>query len=193
MHGDLAAVDGAGAVVPLVRIEAAERRAVVDPHRWWTPRHATRLLAPHEPSPIDAFGYVLFVYTVGQVLLRRERLAHIGEFDPILRVAQDYDLWLRISARGRWRTCPSWCSTTARPIARSRRTSDHRREDLYARFKCITDRSLPLATRRLVRHLHRHHEWHRSAERLTYIGPAFRRRELPQRRARSGAGRSLGG
>ena len=53
-----------------------------------------------------------------------------------------------------------------------------RREDLYARFKCITDRSLPLATRRLVRHLHRHHEWHRAAERLTYIGPALRRRDL---------------
>ncbi len=179
VHGDLAAVDGAGEVVPLVRVEASERRAVVAPHRWWTPRHATRVLAPHEPSPIDAFGYVLFVYTVGQVLLRRERLAQIGEFDPILRVAQDYDLWLRISARGPIAYVPEVVldyRQTDRSLSSDQTTT--RREDLYARFKCITDRSLPTATRRLVRDLHRHHEWHRAAERLTYIGPALRRRDL---------------
>jgi glycosyltransferase involved in cell wall biosynthesis len=179
VHGDLAAVDGDGAVVPLVRIEAAERRAVVEPHRWWTPRHATRALEPHEPSPIDAFGYVLFVYTVGQVLLRRERLAQIGEFDPLLRVAQDYDLWLRISARGPMAYVPEVVldyRQTDRSLSSDQTTT--RREDLYARFKCITDRSLPVATRRLVRHLHRHHEWHRAAERLTYVGPAMRRRDL---------------
>jgi hypothetical protein len=121
---------------------------------------------------------VLFVYTVGQVLLRRERLAHIGEFDPILRVAQDYDLWLRISARGPMVYVPVVVldyRQTDRSLSSDQRTT--RREDLYARFKCITDRSLPAGTRRLVRHLHRHHEWHRAAERLTYIGPAIRRRD----------------
>jgi glycosyltransferase involved in cell wall biosynthesis len=179
-HGELEAVDGAGAVVALVRIEAATRRAVVDPHRWWTPRAATRELAPHEPSPIDALGYVLFVYTVGQVLLRRDRLAAIGGFDPLLRVAQDYDLWLRMSSRGPIAYVPDVVldyRQTARSLSSDQATT--RREDLYARFKCITDRELPSATRALVRHLHRHHEWHRAAERMGYVGPAVRRRDLP--------------
>jgi glycosyltransferase involved in cell wall biosynthesis len=178
-HGELEAVDGSGAAVPLVRIEAATRRAVVDPHRWWTPRTATRVLAPDEPSPIDAFGYVLFVYTVGQVLLRRERLATLGGFDPLLRVAQDYDLWLRISSRGSIAYLPDVVldyRQTARSLSSDQTTT--RREDLYARFKCITDRQLPSATRALVRHLHRHHEWHRAAERLSYVVPALRRRDL---------------
>lgn len=178
-HGEVAAVDGAGEPVPLVRLEAAARRAVIEPHRWWTPRGATRALAPDEPSPIDAFGYVLFVYTVGQVLLRRERLAAIGEFDPLLRVAQDYDLWLRISARGPIEFVPDVVldyRQTARSLSSDQATT--RREDLYARFKCITDRALPPATRALVRHLHRHHEWHRAAERLSYVGSAVRHGDL---------------
>jgi glycosyltransferase involved in cell wall biosynthesis len=179
VHGDLGAVDAAGEVVPLVRIEAAERREVIDPHRWWTPRHATRTLAPGTPSPIDAFGYVLFVYTVGQVLLRRERLVAVGPFDPLLRVAQDYDLWLRISSREPIEHVPEVVldyRQTDRSLSSDQTTT--RREDLYARFNCMTDRSLPPATRRLVRHLHRHQEWHRAAERLSYIGPALRRRDL---------------
>ncbi len=178
-HGEVAAVDGAGDFVPLVRLEAATRRAVIDPRRWWTPRGATRTLAPEEPSPIDAFGYVLFVYTVGQVLLRRERLAAIGEFDPLLRVAQDYDMWLRISAHGPIEFVPEVVldyRQTARSLSSDQTTT--RREDLYARFKCITDRSLPPATRVLVRDVHRHHEWHRAAERLSYLGAAVRRRDV---------------
>jgi glycosyltransferase involved in cell wall biosynthesis len=179
VHGDVEAVDGSGAAVPLVRIEAAVRQTVVGPDRWWTPRHATRTLSPDEPSSIDALGYVLFVYTVGQVLLRRESLTRVGTFDPILQVAQDYDLWLRISARGPIAYVPEVVldyRQTAGSLSSDQATT--RREDLYARFKCITDRTLPPATRDLVRHLHRHHEWHRAGDRMTYVGPALRRRDV---------------
>ncbi|MEP1125119.1 MAG: glycosyltransferase [Ilumatobacter sp.] len=193
-HGDVAAVDDAGEVVPLVRIEAASRRVVIDTQRWWTPRHATRTLDRDEPSPIDAFGYALFVYTVGQVLMRRERLADVGEFDPIMRVAQDYDLWLRISSRGPIVYVPDVVldyRQTGDSLSSDQRTT--RREDLFARFKCLTDRSLPPATRRLVRNLHRHHEWHRAADRLTYAGVSLRQRDVRSAvRDLVSAGRSAG-
>ncbi len=180
VHGNVAAVDAEGAAVPLVRSEAAARRTVVAPRRWWTPRGATRTLAAAEPSPFEAFGYVLFVYTVGQVLLRRARFAAIGDFDPILRVAQDYDMWLRISARGPIAFVPDIVvdyRQTARSLSSDQATT--RREDLYVRFKAITDRDLPRVRRTLARDLHRHHEWHRAADRVPLLRSAVRRRDAP--------------
>lgn len=176
-HGSVAAVDADGSAVPLVRGEAAERRTIVDPHRWWTSRRATRTLADAEPSRFEAFGYVLFVYTVGQVLLRRGRFAAIGDFDPMLRVAQDYDMWLRISARGAIEFVPAVVldyRQTASSLSSDQATT--RREDLYVRFKAITDRELPSETRAMARHLHRHHEWHRAADRVVLLRSAVRRR-----------------
>lgn len=133
-----------------------------------------------EPSPFEAFGYVLFVYTVGQVLLRRSRFAVIGGFDPILRVAQDYDMWLRISARGAIEFVPEVVldyRQTPRSLSSDQATT--RREDLYVRFKAITDRELPAGTRAMARHLHRHHEWHRAADRVALLRAAARRRNAP--------------
>lgn len=180
-HGTVAAVDADGAAVPLVRGEAAERRTIVGPHRWWTSRDATQTLTAGEASPFEAFGYVLFVYTVGQVLLRRSRFAAVGGFDPILRVAQDYDMWLRISARGAIEFVPDVVldyRQTATSLSSDQATT--RREDLYVRFKAITDRQLPSTTRAMARHLHRHHEWHRAADRLALLRAAARRRDAPE-------------
>ena len=126
------------------------------------------------------------------MLLRRERLAEIGEFDTLLRVAQDYDLWLRISARGPMLYVPEIVldyRQTDRSLSSDQKTT--RREDLYARFKCLTDRSLPVATRRLFRHVHRHHEWHRAADRLSNVGPALRRRDVRSAHPRAGPRRPL--
>ena len=70
-------------------------------------------------------------------------------------------------------------STTARPSARSRRT----RRRPAARISTPASRRSPTVAAaggdaRLVRDLHRHHEWHRAADRLDYVGSALRDRDL---------------
>ncbi|MCU1504397.1 MAG: hypothetical protein JWM12_3751 [Ilumatobacteraceae bacterium] len=178
-HGTPAAVDGDGEATPLVRPEAAVRRTVIEPARWWSRRADTRILEPSEPSGLEALGYVLFIYTPGQVLLRRAELQRLGGFDPLLRVAQDYDLWLRISARAPIVYVPDVVldyRQTSHSLSADQTTT--RREDLHARFKTMTDASLPAEVRALARHLHRQHEWHRAGERVGMAKVALRRRDV---------------
>ena len=181
-HGEVAAVDASGHHMELARIEASARRTVVRPERIWSRRTDVRHLTPDEPSTIDALAYVLFIYTVGQVLIRRSFFEELGGFDPLLRVAQDYDLWLRMSSRSPLGFVPE-------PLLDYRQASGSlsadqattRREDLYARFKAMTDPTLPPSTRAIVRQMHRHHEWHRAADRFDHLMVA--RRERDARRA----------
>jgi GT2 family glycosyltransferase len=121
----------------------------------------------------------LFVYTVGQVLFRRSVLDAIGGFDPDLAVAQDYDMWLRLSAVAPLAFIPD--------VVLDYRQGEHslsadqattRREDLHARFKAITNRDATPATRRAGRDLHRQHEWHRAADRVDYARAAIRARTI---------------
>ena len=108
---------------------------------------------------------MLFIYSCGQVMLRRTTFEQMGGFDPVMRVAQDYDMWLRVSS-------VSGLAFVSEVVMDYRQTSVSlsanqaaiRREDLHARFMAISD---PGSTSRtLARHLHRHHEWHRAAQRL---------------------------
>ena len=48
----------------------------------------------------DAYAHLYFANRIptSTVLVRAEVLRRAGEFDPALRIAQDYDLWLRIAA-----------------------------------------------------------------------------------------------
>jgi glycosyltransferase involved in cell wall biosynthesis len=179
VHGAVAAVDAAGKPTPLVRIEAASRRQVLEPERLWTPRTATRELDPCEDSDFASLAYVLYIYTVGQVLIRRSAFAEIGPFDPLLRVAQDYDMWLRLSAVQPIAFIPEvvldYRQTT---VSLSSDQTTTRREDLHARFKAITAESSPPATRALARDLHRHHEWHRAAARMDLLKEAMRKGDV---------------
>lgn len=55
------------------------------------------------PPPGAVHPEMLFVCNVvpgGAVLVRFEAIAEVGFFDPSLRTAEDYDLWMRISERG---------------------------------------------------------------------------------------------
>ena len=121
-HGAVAAIDGAGRPVPLVRGEAATRRRVVRPERVWTSRRDVRELASWEPSDFAVLAYVLFVYTVGQVLIRPAPLAAVGAFDPRFawpRTTTSGCAWRRSDRCGRSATS---CSTTARARSRCRLT-----------------------------------------------------------------------
>ena len=69
--GDLAGVDAAGNPVTLVADEAAVRREIDRPQRWWTPRSADPPDRRARPTTLAALAYVLFIYSVGQVLIRR--------------------------------------------------------------------------------------------------------------------------
>ncbi len=99
-HGRNAAIDAVGRSVPLVRDAASVRRTIDAPQRWAVRRKAARTLADAEPSTFAALAYVLFIYTPGQVLIRRQALEHAEGFDPNMRLAQDYDMWLRLAALG---------------------------------------------------------------------------------------------
>ena len=124
-------------------------------------------------------AYVLFVYTVGQVLIRPAPLAAVGAFDPRSRVAQDYDLWLRLATLGPLRSVSDVVLDYRQgEVSLSADQTTTRREDLHARFKAITDRRVPAATRRAARDNHRHHEWHRAADRFDYACVALRDRDL---------------
>ena len=185
-HGAVAAIDRDGKSVPLVRDEASVRKTVTRPERFWTSRKNARVLDATEPSGFDALAYVLFIYTPGQVLLRKNALEALGGFDPLLKMAQDYDLWLRVSARAPLVCVPEVVldyRQTANSMSADQATT--RREDLHARFKAITDREIPAQTRELGRHLHRHHEWHRAADRVDLLRESLRRGD------RSGAAREL--
>jgi glycosyltransferase involved in cell wall biosynthesis len=179
VHGAVAGIDATGKPTPLVRIEAASRRHVREPERLWTPRTATRELDTCEDSDFASLAYVLYIYTVGQVLIRRDALAEIGAFDPLLRVAQDYDMWLRLSAVQPIAFIPEvvldYRQTTG-SLSSDQTTT--RREDLHARFKAITAESSPPATRALARNLHRHHEWHRAAARIDLLKEAMRKGDV---------------
>jgi GT2 family glycosyltransferase len=178
-HGGVAAIDGDGNPVPLVRGESAARRVVLRPERVWTSRRQVRELAPTEPSDFAAFSYVLFVYTVGQVLFRRAPLERLGHFDPALTVAQDLDMWLRAAAESPFAFVPEVVLDYRQaPGSLSSDQATTRREDLHARFKAITRRDVPPATRKLARDVHRQHEWHRAADRLDHGVDALRRRDV---------------
>ena len=175
-HGAVAAIDRDGNPTPLVREEASVRKTVVRPERLWTSRREAHVLDASEPSGFHALAYVLFIYTPGQVLLRKNELQAMGGFDPLLRMAQDFDLWLRVSARAPLVWVPEVVldyRQTANSMSADQATT--RREDLHARFKAITDRDVPANTRRLGRHLHRHHEWHRAADRFDLLRASLRR------------------
>jgi GT2 family glycosyltransferase len=185
-HGAVAAIDQCGKPVRLVRDEASVRKTVTRPERFWTSRRSARVLDVTEPSGFSALAYVLFIYTPGQVLLRKKALEALGGFDPLLRMAQDYDLWLRVSARAPLVWVPDVVldyRQTANSMSADQATT--RREDLHARFKVMTDRHVPAKTRQLGRHLHRHHEWHRAADRVDLLRASLRRRD------RSAAAREL--
>jgi glycosyltransferase involved in cell wall biosynthesis len=54
-------------------------------------------------SPKEVFGYFLLrnhIITTSGVLARREALLEAGGFNPELRYAEDWDLWLRLAQRG---------------------------------------------------------------------------------------------
>lgn len=178
-HGAVAAVDGRGDPVPLVRREASARRTVIDPGRLWTPRRAVRTLGDDEPSDLASLAYVLYIYSVGQVLVRRSAIEAAGGFDTSFVVAQDLDLWLRLASRGSLAFEPSIVLDyrQAGPSLSSDQ-SRTRREDLVVRATLIADRSLPPEVRRLARDVHRHHEWHRAADRLDIARTALRRGDV---------------
>lgn len=51
---------------------------------------------------LDTYAHLFFANRIptSTVLVRRTALERAGEFDPALKITQDYDLWLRIAARG---------------------------------------------------------------------------------------------
>ncbi|MGE3910539.1 MAG: glycosyltransferase family 2 protein [Chloroflexota bacterium] len=60
-------------------------------------------LVPVQPDRPTTFSVLIFrncIFTSGQVLLRREAFASSAGYDPALRMAEDWDLWLRLSMRG---------------------------------------------------------------------------------------------
>jgi glycosyltransferase involved in cell wall biosynthesis len=174
-HGCTAGADSDGHAVPLIRQDASVRRTIVRPERLWSRRKERRVLDRSEGSSFAALAYVLFIYTPGQVILRRSAVDALGGFDPLLRVAQDYDMWLRVSAVAPLVFVPEVVldyRQTSRSLSADQATT--RREDLHARFKLITSPDVPAATRRLGRHMHRHHEWHRAADRFDLMKMALR-------------------
>jgi len=52
------------------------------------------------PADFAMFAYWHRVATSGVMLLRRSALQAVGPFDNNLRIAEDYDLWLRLALRG---------------------------------------------------------------------------------------------
>ncbi|HEY3496735.1 MAG TPA: glycosyltransferase [Polyangiaceae bacterium] len=56
--------------------------------------------SPEAPTTLAVLAHWNSIHTPGQVLIRRSALAAVGESDPALKIAQDYDLWLRLACRG---------------------------------------------------------------------------------------------
>ncbi|MEN9893345.1 MAG: hypothetical protein RLY78_3640 [Pseudomonadota bacterium] len=52
------------------------------------------------PRPVRTLIDINFVGTCSNVLFRRSLLGRVGLFDPRLRQAEDYDLWLRMATTG---------------------------------------------------------------------------------------------
>jgi GT2 family glycosyltransferase len=192
-HGRNAAIDAAGQPVPLVREAASNRRTIDAPQRWAVPRKAARVLADTEPSMFASLAYVLFIYTPGQVLIRRQALERIGDFDPNMRLAQDYDMWLRLAALGPLAYVPE-VVIDYRQTEGSMSSATHltRREDLVGRFRAMTDPTNSAVVHTIGRQMHRHHELHRAMDRLGLARAAlraYRFRDAGTELAR--AGRSL--
>lgn len=177
-HGAAAGIDGDGRSVPLVRGEASARRTVPRPERLRSSRADVVALADDARTGLESLAYVCHIYTVGQVLLRRRALPDVRPFDPFLRSAQDYDLWLRLVSRVPFASVPDVVLDYRQTdVSLSTDQGTIRREDLYSRFRAITDHDTPRHTRDMIRHLHRHHEWHRAADRIDLLRAAIRRRD----------------
>ena len=93
----------------------------------------------------------------------------------------------------RWPTCPTLSSTTARRKARCQaRHTSPRREDLACRFRAMSDPTNPAVLRTVARHMHRHHELHRAADRVAIARTALRANQFRDAAAEiPRAGRSL--
>ena len=191
-HGRTAAVDGWGREVGLVRSEASVRREVERPERWVALPSRVRRLCDDEPTTFASIAYVLHVYTAGQVLIRRTALEAVGGFERRLRLAQDYDMWLRLAALGPLAFVPR-VLLDYRQVAGSMSSdaSLTRHEDLVCRFVAMTSPSVPAVVRATARHAHRQHEWHRAADRLRLVRGAAGRGSGPLARELARAGRSI--
>jgi GT2 family glycosyltransferase len=53
-----------------------------------------------EPTTFSSFVLWCLIATPGQVLIRASALREVGHFDPLTVPSDDWDLWLRLSARG---------------------------------------------------------------------------------------------
>jgi glycosyltransferase involved in cell wall biosynthesis len=63
-------------------------------------RHSTRRKFPEGDVTAKLIGWDLFA--TSSVVIRRDLLDRVGIFDPELKNAQDWDLWLRIAETGLW-------------------------------------------------------------------------------------------
>jgi glycosyltransferase involved in cell wall biosynthesis len=54
----------------------------------------------HAPTTLAVLAYRNFIYTPGQVLIRRTALETVGPFDPSASPCDDWDMWLRLSQHG---------------------------------------------------------------------------------------------
>ena len=110
-----------------------------------------------------------------------------------MRLAQDYDMWLRLAALGPLAYVPE-VVLDYRQTEGSMSSATHvtRREDLVCRFRAMSAPTNPAALRTVGRHMHRHHELHRAADRLAIAGSALRANQFRDAAAEiPRAGRSL--
>ena len=73
--------------------------------QWYSERRGyrdgkAREWEPSEPTTLEVMALRPQIMTVGQVLLRKNRIEGMELFDPAMVPADDYDFWLRLLLRG---------------------------------------------------------------------------------------------
>lgn len=71
----------------------ATRRAIIDAHGRPQPPARDRLYRGHVSAHLLMTNFVCY----SSALVRRSALEHVGSFDPLLALATDYELWLRLA------------------------------------------------------------------------------------------------
>ncbi|MFN0074171.1 MAG: glycosyltransferase family 2 protein [Chloroflexota bacterium] len=93
-HGLAQFIDSHGRLIDIGCAEAygRDRHAVVD----------SRVLAwpTDRPTTFGVLAFRNYIFTSGQVLIRRHQLEVSGGYKPSIRMAEDWDLWLRLTSRG---------------------------------------------------------------------------------------------
>lgn len=103
------------------------------------------------PTTLAVLAYGNCIYTPGQALIRRSELAAVGPFDPDLSPGDDWDMWLRLSARGDIalvdRVLLNW---RRHDNNTSRQLELVRQKHLHVRLKLLSSPTLSAEQRRVV-------------------------------------------